>query len=280
MLLGQTLITEQVAQIDSKDMSFVVWQQLTLRVRHYLAQADVTGIIITHGTDTLEETAFFLSGVLPPELLAHKPVVLTCAMRPASSTAPDGPQNLLDAVSVVNTPGACGVTVVCAGTLHDARHVQKIHPYRLDAFSSGDAGPVAYVEEGRLRLVRNWPSEHASHSQVAIKNITFDLLWPRVEIVMNYAGASGAVVDALLFSGPSSHQPPLLGLVVAATGNGTVHHDLQAALHRAVASGVRVVMATRCASGQVIPGVSQVFPDSKGLSPVKARVALMLELLV
>ena len=278
-LRGQSLLTEQVAQIDSKDMSFVVWQQLALRVRHYLAQADVAGIIITHGTDTLEETAYFLSAVLPPASLALKPVVFTCAMRPASSAAPDGPQNVLDAVSVVNTPGACGVTVVCAATVHDALHVQKIHPYRLDAFSSGEAGPVAFVEEGCVRLVRNWPLARASQALEAIKNIAFEPPWPRVEILMNYAGASGAMVDALVLAGQSDLQPPLRGLVVAATGNGTVHQDLEAALHRAVAAGIHVMIATRCAMGRVIPGAAQAFADSQGLSPVKARVALMLDLL-
>ena len=279
-LKGRALLAEQVAQIDSKDMSFVVWQQLALRVHHHLAQADVAGIIITHGTDTLEESAYFLSQVLPSEALGCKPVVFTCAMRPASSTTPDGPQNVLDAVSVVNTPGACGVTVVCAGTVHDALHVQKVHPYRLDAFSSGEAGPLAYIEEARVRLVRNWPLEHASKAQAAIESIALNSPWPRVEIVMNYAGASGAMVDALVLSAPAGNPSPLRGLVVAATGNGTVHQDLEAALQRAVAQGVKVVVATRCATGQVIPGVNQVFPDSQGLSPVKARVALMLQLMV
>ena len=105
LLAGRTLVSEQVAQIDSKDMSFVVWQQLALRVSHYLAQPDVTGLVITHGTDTLEETAYFLHAVLPGTLLAGKPVVLTCAMRPASSLTLDGPQNLLDAVAVATAPG-------------------------------------------------------------------------------------------------------------------------------------------------------------------------------
>ena len=131
-LAGQTLLAEQVAQLDSKDMDFEVWQALALRTAHFLAQDDVAGIVITHGTDTLEETAYFLHAVLPRADLLHKPVVLTCAMRPASSAAPDGPQNVLDAVAVVSTPGACGVVVVCAGTVHGAVGLQKVHPYRLD----------------------------------------------------------------------------------------------------------------------------------------------------
>ncbi len=281
MLAGRSLVSEQVAQIDSKDMSFAVWQQLALRVTQHLAQADVQGVVITHGTDTLEETAYFLHAVLPASQRASKPVVLTCAMRPASSAAPDGPQNLLDAVTVASTPGACGVLAVCAGTVHGAVDVQKVHPYRLDAFNSGDAGSLGYVEEGRVRLVRNWPPAPVDRSQIAIENIAHARHWPRVEIVMNYAGASGALVDALRSQGSAQYPAaaPVRGLVVAATGNGTVHHDLEAALLRAQAAGVTVVLATRCASGRVLPTPGDAFPDSQGLSPVKARVALMLALM-
>lgn len=267
---GPVLI-EQVVQIDSKDMSFTVWAQLAGRVNHFLARPDVQGIVITHGTDTLEETAYFLQRVCQP----GKPVVLTCAMRPATALAPDGPQNLLDALSVARQPGAQGVVAVCAGTIHSALDVQKVHTYQLDAFSSGDAGPLGYVEEGAVRLLRNWPLAIEGRAQVAIKNIA-DLArlteWPRVEIVMNYAGASGVVVEALLTQG-------VQGLVVAATGNGTLHHALEAALLKAQAAGIKVVRATRCLNGRVLPKPGDTLPDSNGLSPVKARVDLLLRLL-
>jgi L-asparaginase len=286
-LAGRVLVAEQVAQVDSKDMTFQVWQRLAVRVSHHLEQADVTGVIITHGTDTLEETAYFLHAVLPAALLASKPVVLTCAMRPASSAAPDGPQNLMDAVTVAIAPKACGVVVVCAGTLHGAIDVQKIHTYRLDAFNSGDAGPLGYVEEGCIRLVRNWPLSAEDIAQVAIEKIASVVHWPRVEIVMNYAGASGAIVEALLApvsrvsrdTGARSNADPVRGLVVAATGNGTVHQDLELALISAQAAGVKVLRATRCSNGRVLPTPGNPLPDSQGLSPVKARVALMLALL-
>ena len=265
------VVTEQVAQLDSKDMSFEVWAQLAARVDHHLAREEVQGIVITHGTDTIEETAFFLQAVCQ----CTKPVVLTCAMRPASALVPDGPQNVMDALTVARHPGAAGVMVVCAGTIHSAVDVQKVHTYQLDAFSSGDGGPLGFIEEGRLRLMRNWPLAQALPAQVAIKNIASlpglaD--WPRVEIVMNYAGASGALVQALAAQG-------VKGLVVAATGNGTMHRDLEAALLQAQAGGVRVLRATRCVNGRVLPKPGDLLPDSNGLSPVKARVALMLELL-
>ncbi len=280
------LRAEQVAQVDSKDMSFSVWQDLVQRVEYHLAQAQVKGVVITHGTDTLEETAYFLHAVLPPALLAAKPVVLTCAMRPASSAAPDGPQNLLDALVVAGTTGACGVLAVCAGTLHGAVEVQKVHPYRLDAFNSGDAGPVGYVEEGRVRLVRGWPATSDYSAPGIFEKLGNASRWPRVEIVMNYAGSDGVMVDALLalakqrvFGTGQQLARPLQGLVVAATGNGTVHQDLEAALLRAQAVGVKVVLATRCCSGRVLARTDAAFPDSRGLSPVKARIALMLALL-
>ncbi|MEO7399600.1 MAG: asparaginase [Polaromonas sp.] len=265
------IVSEQVAQLDSKDMSFAVWAQLAARVSHFLAQADVQGIVITHGTDTLEETAYFLQSVCRP----LKPVVLTCAMRPATALVPDGPQNLLDAISVAREPGAKGVVAVCAGVIHSAFDVQKVHPYQINAFDSGDAGPLGYVEEGKLRILRNWPVAQEERAPIAINNIARLMKpddCPRVEIVMSYAGASGATVQALTAQG-------VQGLVVAATGNGTLHHALEAALLKAQQAGVKVVRATRCANGKVLPIPGDTLPDSNGLSPVKARVAMVLELL-
>lgn len=266
-LAGTPIVAEQVAQVDSKDMSFGLWSQLALRCAHWLAQEDVSGLVITHGTDTLEETAYFLQSVLGPA----KPVVLTCAMRPATALAPDGPQNIVDALAVAAAEGARGVVAVCAGTIHGAHDVAKQHTYRLDAFSSGDAGPIGYVEEGRLRLLRDWPSPHASAPALYSKS-TAATRWPRVEIVMNYAGASAAIVEALVAQGVD-------GLVAAGTGNGTLHHELEAALLDAQSRGVKVVRATRCAQGRVLSPAGARLPDSDGLSPVKARIALMLELL-
>ncbi|PIF78680.1 L-asparaginase [Variovorax sp. 54] len=265
---GVTLVAEQVGQLDSKDMDADTWRQLAARCAHWLAQPDVAGIVVTHGTDTLEETAFFLHAVLMPT----KPVVLTCAMRPATALSPDGPQNVRDALAVASMAGAQGVTVVCAGAVHSGLDVQKVHTYRLDAFASGDAGPVGYVEEGEVRRVRAWPqgaSLDASRLEAVSKP------WPRVEIVMSHAGASGAIVEALLL--PSAE--PLRGLVVAATGNGTVHHALEAAALKAQATGVAVLRATRCTNGRILPKPGDGLRDAGALTPVKARVALVLELL-
>ncbi len=269
---GGPVLTEQVAQIDSKDMSFAVWRRLADRALHWLFDPDVQGLVITHGTDTLEETAYFLQAVCNPA----KPVVLTCAMRPATAPEPDGPQNLLDALVVARHPLARGVVAVCAGVIHSARDVQKVHTQRLDAFSSGDAGPIGHVKAGAITWARRWPSALEPRDADEIKNRTIPVSaadWPRVEIVMNHAGADGRVVDALMAQGG------LRGLVVAATGNGTLHTALEAALLKAQVAGVQVVRATRCLEGQVVPTAGALFPDSQGLSPVKARVALMLALM-
>jgi len=277
VLGGHPLHSEQVAQVDSKDMRFDIWLTLAQRVRHYLSQSDVAAVVITHGTDTVEETAYFLHSVLPPELINRKPVVLACAMRPASAQYPDGPQNLMDAVAVALAPSAAGVVVVCAGTVHTALDVQKAQTYRLDAFTSGDAGPLSYVEEGQLRLLKHWPQTQAGYAFVAIDKIAELTSWPRVEIVMSYAGCSGEVVDALLR--PGAQATPLHGIVVAATGNGTIHQELEVALRRAVQMGVKVVRATRCAYGHVLAVERAEFEHFNGLSPVKARIALMLALM-
>ena len=265
-LRGVPLVAEQVAQVDSKDMSEAVWQRLLQRCSHWLAQTDVAGIVITHGTDTLEETAFLLQEVLAPD----KPVVLTCAMRPASAPQPDGPQNLMDAVTVARYPGAHGVVAVCAGVIHGAREVAKEHPYRLDAFTSGEAGPLGWVEEGRVRLQRPWPISAAD--AVLAKRAAHCTTWPRVEILMNHAGATGAIAQALLAQGVD-------GIVVAGTGNGSVSASLEAALLALQEQGVKVWRSTRCAQGQVLPHAGDVLPDARGLPPVKARVRLMLDLL-
>ncbi len=223
------------------------------------------GIVITHGTDTLEETAYFLSRVVD----ASKPVVLTAAMRPASSREADGPGNLADAIAVAARAPGHGVVVVVAGQVHSARAVRKVHPTRLDAFSSGDAGPIAGLEEGQLRQWRAWPQGVG----FGVDRLPADTsAWPRVEIVTSYAGASGAVVRALCASG-------VQGLVVAATGNGTLHHELEAALLEAQAQGVHVLRSSRCLNGRVLAQADDRLPSADDLTPVKARVELMLGML-
>lgn len=273
-LAGLPLAVEQVAQIDSKDMGLPVWQALVQRMQAHLDDPEVSAVIVTHGTDTLEETAFVLQRLLQPA----KPVVLTCAMRPASALVPDGPQNLADSVAVAQQAEG-GVVVVCAGQVHGAVEVAKVHTYRVDAFDSGDAGPLACVEEGALRRFRAWDVSGVSverHAALMARFLATQAL-PRVELLTSHADANGDLVHALMAPGASR---PLRGIVVAGTGNGTVHQALTDALKAAQAKGVRVVLATRCARGRVVPHAGLPFQHSAGLSPVKARLALALDLLM
>lgn len=266
---------EQVAQIDSKNMRFEVWKTLFLRLAHHLARPEVKGVVITHGTDTLEETGYLLSELFD----ASKPVVLTCAMRPATAPFPDGPQNLADALKLASTPGARGLMAVCAGRVHAAESFSKVHTYRLDPFDSGESGLVGYVEEGRVRLQQGWPAGRPS-DVVRRQREAFlaTQIWPRVEVVMNHSDCDGALVDALLTAESSAKGRRLRGIVVAGTGNGTMSDGLSAALDRAEEQGVRVMRASRCAEGAVLPTGLDRFPSAGTLSPVKARLALALSL--
>lgn len=264
------LETEQVAQVDSKDMTHAIWQALAARVAFHLARDEVAGLVITHGTDTIEETAYLLHRLLAPA----KPVVLTGAMRPASSRQADGPRNLADAVTLARDPasGAHGVLVVMGATVHGAADIRKTHANRIDAFGSGDVGPLARFEQGRLHRLRAWPLG----TPLGIETIGSDPDgWPAVEIVTSHAGASGVLVDLLVRGGAA-------GIVVAATGNGGVHAQLERALQRAAAAGVLVLRATRCGDGAILePGgpSDPALPSAGALTPAKARVELLLQTL-
>ena len=249
---GVELMTEQVAQIDSKDMSFVVWQRLLGRVAHWLGQDDVQGVVITHGTDTLEETAYFLQTVLQPT----KPVAMTCAMLPANAPDSDGPGNLNDALTWVQQPNASGVSVVCAGQVHAGNTVQKSHSHQRNPFTS----QIGVTHPQALRVP-------------TVSQVLACTHWPRVEWVLNYAGADGRLVRVLM-----AHDAPE-GWVVAGTGNGTLHHDLEAALLDAQKQGAQVLRTSRCAQGGVQSRDADVLPHAGGLTAIQARVALLLHLL-
>jgi L-asparaginase len=264
-LAGVPIECEQVAQLDSKDMDHATWQRLAQRSAHHLARADVASVVLTHGTDTLEETAYFLHRVLSP----GKPLVLTAAMRPATALSADGPANLADAVTVARYPGAQGVLVALAGTVHAGCEVRKLATTVLDAFSSGDAGPVARIDGATLRVLRPWPTDSALGLACIAQEAA---QWPVVAVVTSHAGATGMEVDALVAAG-------VAGLVIAATGNGTVHHRLEASLERAQQRGVRLLRATRCAQGRIIETDAAAIPHAAQLTPAQARVQLLLALM-
>lgn len=265
-LANLPLECEQVAQLDSKDMTVATWIALAQRIRHHLAQPRVAGIVLTHGTDTLEETAYALYRLLGA---TPKPLVLTAAMRPASALGADGPGNLLDAATVARDPQARGPVVVFGGRVYGPAELRKVHGYRIDAFDAGDAGPIGVIEEGVLRRFRDWPAQAAhAAADAALRRLD----WPRVDIVTSHAGAWGETIDALVECG-------VRGLVIAGTGNGTVHEALEAAARRALERGVAVWRASRCLLGGVVGAPAGALPSAGALTPHQARIELQLELL-
>jgi L-asparaginase len=264
-LASQAIEAETLARLDSSDMDHATWAVLRERAAFHLARAEVAAVVVTHGTDTLEETAYFLHRTLA----TPKPLVLTAAMRPATAPSADGPQNLLDAVTVARESGARGVLAVLAGRVHSGADLRKLHGWRVDAFGSGDAGALAVVEDGRLRRFRDWPQ---APLHAAAANLGHAAGWPVVDIVTSHAGARGRTLEALVAAGAQ-------GIVVAGTGNGSVHRELQQAASRVIAAGVPVRRASRCLLGGVVGAPADALPSAGVLTPVQARIELMLDLL-
>lgn len=263
-LRGQALEVESLVQMDSCDMDHATWLKLAQAVQRHLARPEVVGVVITHGTDTLEETALFLHLTVR----ADKPVVLTAAMRPSTAPSPDGPQNLVDAMTVARTPGARGVVAVLAGQVLAGSELRKVHGYRVEAFTAGDAPPLALLQDGKVLPFRPWPQVQPLWPEVLGTNAA---LWPMVDIVTSHAGARGQTLDALVQAGAR-------GVVIAGSGNGSVHASLLQAARLAQAQGVVVRRASRCVLGGVVGAPAQALPTAGALTPAQARVQLLLEL--
>jgi L-asparaginase len=266
-LAGQPLLTRQVAQVDSKDMGWRTWQALGQAIDLALADDDVGAIVVTHGTDTLEETACLLHALHD----GRKPIVLTAAMRPATAPDADGPANLAQAVRVAREAaqrGQGGVVACLAGRTWSARDVRKAHSHAIDAFDGGGASALAEGEAWPQPEARGWQLLQGARP-------------PRVELVTSHADADGWWVDAVLAhaSAQGGADDALRGLVVACTGHGTVHEGLEAALERASAAGVVVWRSSRVARGGVLSREGDVWPAAGAWTPAQARVRLQLDLL-
>lgn len=270
--------TEQLAQVDSKDMSEPIWQRLLQRVAQLQQDPEVHGIVITHGTDTLEETGFLLQACWP----LGKPVVLTCAMRPSDAPDADGPGNLRDAIDLTRAPGLSGVRMVCQGQVFEGHVFQKV---RTDGVQPFGADPLGALGECRDGLYREHRDVDRARAYPLVTPAEFTALltadpWPRVEIVMNHAGADGRLVrDLLAGSASLPARDRLRGIVLAGTGGGTYSEGLSAALQQAQQQGVLVWRSTRATWGMVSTVAHERFTGVPW-SPVKARVAMMLDLLV
>jgi L-asparaginase len=263
---------EQIASIGSQDMNDEVWLKLARRANELLATPEVDSIVVTHGTDTLEETAFFLNLVIKSD----KPVVLVGSMRPATSTSPDGPLNLYNAVAVAADPGAAGlgVMVVSNDDLFAAREIQKTNTTDLQTFISPNRGQLGEAYYGKVWLFNRPINRHTTASEFSLDGVK---ALPRVDIVYAHENGDGKMVEAAVAAGAK-------GIVLAGVGDGNATAPMVDALAAAAAKGVVVVRSSRVGSGIVRRNI-EVNDDKLGfvasleLNPQKARVLLRLGLL-
>ena len=267
------LEVEAVASIGSSDMTPEIWLKLAQRANEVLADPKYSGVVITHGTDTMEETAYFLDLTVT----SNKPVILVGAQRAASIKDTDGPRNLMGAVRVAVSPEAVGkgAMIVMNGEINAAREVTKTSTLDVGTFRTLEFGKLGYVEDDGVRFYRAPTRRQTIPVGPATK-------LGRIEIVMHYAGADGSVIRGLL------QQGGLDGLVIAGAGLGHVSGSMFDAIEQVRARGIPVVISTRVHTGRTLPlyaakgsGVSLVkigCVEADNLSPQKARVLLMLAL--
>jgi L-asparaginase len=239
-----------------------------------MGETHTHAVVITHGTDTLEETAYLLQAMGP----WPKPLVLTCAMLPANAPHADGPGNLKDALSWASQANHEGVFVVCAGKVHASLDVQKITTESVDAFTSGPQECWATWVDGQWHIPARPDVPTQLEPRPSLAYALSAVSWPRVEMVMNHALNDGAVVRALL-ANSDSEKTPLAGIVLAGTGMGTASQALEKALQKAVDAGVRVWLSSRCIFGLAHAQANTGWGAITLLSAAKARTALCLSLL-
>jgi len=229
---------EQFAQMDSSDLTDQLLVQLADRVNALTADQSVDGVVITHGTDTLEESAYFLHLTVK----SAKPVVLVGSMRPATALSADGPRNLFAAITVAAAKAAHGhgVLVVMNDEIHSARDVTKTSSLRLDAFGS-PYGPLGTVVDNRAAFFRSVTRPHTLASEFIVSGLA---TLPRTAIIFAHAGLD----DSLAAVVESTHYD---AIVHAGFGNGTVSQRVVSTLERASAAGTLIVRASRTGSGQV-----------------------------
>jgi L-asparaginase len=267
-----TLRGEQISNIGSQDMNDEVWLKLAKRVNELVAMSDVDGIVITHGTDTIEETSYFLNLVVK----SPKPVVLTAAMRPSTALSADGPLNFYNAVAVAANEDAAGrgVLVVINDWIHGASSLTKTSTTAVQTFLSPLRGLVGTVAYGNSEFYRGPVGKHTVESEFSLDGVT---ALPRVDIIMAHANMDGKLIDAAVASGAK-------GLVIAGVGNGNMTAAALEALSAQSKKGIVCVRSTRVATGQVGRNV-EVDDDKLGLiasddlNPQKSRVLLRLALL-
>ncbi|MER1975869.1 L-asparaginase 2 [Pseudocitrobacter faecalis] len=260
---------EQVVNIGSQDMNDDVWLTLAKKINNDCAATD--GFVITHGTDTMEETAYFLDLTVK----CDKPVVLVGAMRPSTSMSADGPFNLYNAVVTAVDPQSAkrGVLVVMNDTVMDGRDVTKTNTTDVATFRSVNFGPLGYIHNGKVDYQRTPARKHTAATPFDVSNLS-EL--PKVGIVYNYANASDLPAKALIEAGYQ-------GIVSAGVGNGNLYKTIFDTLATAAHQGVAVVRSSRVPTGATtedaeIDDAKYGFVASGTLNPQKSRVLLQLAL--
>jgi len=263
---------EQIANVGSQDMSFDILLKLAKRINELARSSDVDGIVITHGTDTMEESAYFLNLTVKTD----KPVVMVGSMRPSTAVSADGPLNLYNAVGVAVDPRAKGrgVLVVMNDVIHAAHSLTKTSTTDVQTFMSPLRGVVGVASYGKNDFYNTPPWKHTTDSEFDISTVT---QLPRVDIIFADLDMSPDLINASVAGGAK-------GIVIAGVGNGNMNKASVEAAAAAVKKGVVVVRASRVATGLVGRNV-EVNDDELGfiasdeLNPQKARILLTLALL-
>lgn len=262
---------EQISQIASENMTNQVWLKLAKRVNELLASDDVDGIVVTHGTDTIEETAYFLNLVVK----SNKPVVIVGAMRPPTAMSADGAMNLYNSVILAGSKEARGkgVMVCMNDAINGAREVTKTNTALLDTFRAPELGYLGYMQAGKAHFYKESTRKHTTKSEFDVRNLT-DL--PQVDIVYEHANVSRVAVDAFVAAGAK-------GIVCAGVGDGSLANPVKDALVDAQKQGIAIVRSSRTGNGIVARNGEANddalhFSASDTLNPQKARILLMLAL--
>ena len=263
---------EQVANIGSQTMNYEVWLKLAKRVNEVLQSDDVDGVVITHGTDTMEETGYFLTLVVKSD----KPVVLTGSMRPSTAMSADGPLNIYNAVAIAADPGARGrgVLVTVDDDIHSGHDIVKTHTTDVGTMSSNEPGLVGATLFGKQTWYRTPAQIHTAKSEFSVNGVN---ALPRVDIIYAHANMSPDIITSAAANGAK-------GLVIAGVGDGNMTSPAVEALKSVIAKGVVVVRSSRT-NGGIIRRNIELDDDKLGtvasieLNPAKARVLLQLALL-
>ena len=266
------LEVEEVIRVGSSSITVANWLTLAKRINAVVKIDDVKGVVVTHGSNTVEETGYFLSLTVKSD----KPLVLTAAQRQFTTLSSDSPKNFLQAVKVAASDEARGkgALVVANDTIHAAREVTKLISYRLETYSSKDVGVLGFVDEDQVSFYRVPTKKHTAATPFDVSQLQ---KLPRVDIIYSYADADGVLIEAAVEQGKAD------GLVIAAFPTGSPTPAMDEAIKKVMAKGIPVVITNRGGMGRVRdtrvrPGEQSPYLWGDNLTPQKARILLMLAL--